>query len=320
MALLLPQAPMTQITPEQLNELAGFQSWLQAPEKAGRDYSSASISFYVSGLKRLFAILFKIDGYSTAPIDLTPLDVVRARDVLINDGLSGSAVNKVVYAAKLWAKSQGDHRARQYENIKGIRASWMPGESLTDSEYNRLLRTLDQECVPGPVRNRKDVARRDLAAFALYLGAGLRREEGLNVLIQDLELSSRAGWVHVRSGKGRKERRAPIPARFRGWLQDRIDEITESSENYDHLQPILGHITPDGIYRRITHWGERARIDKLTPHVLRRTRGRRWRVKSELRLEVVQQFLGHSDINTTMMYTVSDEDLLGADGEILNRD
>lgn len=74
-------------------------------------------------------------------------------------------------------------------NIKSI---------LTTAEITRLYDTVKDD-VPGL---------RDKAMLALYYGCGLRKNEGINVNVQDILLEK--DLVYVRKGKGYKERYVPL--------------------------------------------------------------------------------------------------------------
>ena len=111
------------------------------------------------------------------------------------------------------------------------------GEKLARLTHKRILKPIRGESSPpGRALDRREVIRlfnhcaadvtlaspRDAAILALLYGGGLRRLEVINLDVEDIDLE--AGEILV-SGKGRRERRVPLPdgaiVAIRGWLRVR---------------------------------------------------------------------------------------------------
>ena len=119
--------------------------------------------------------------------------------------------------------------------------------------------------------------------------------------------------VFVPKGKGRKERTVSINSE--AWTYLRLlksdVEVTYGLEFVADDQPVFllergTRMTEDGMTELFKRLSGRAGFH-VTPHMLRHTYGRTM-VKRGLPLPVLQFFMGHSNIKTTMIYAELDED------------
>jgi integron integrase len=175
----------------------------------------------------------------------------------------------------------------------------------------------------------------------LLYGAGLRLSEGLNLRVKDLDLQTRV--LIVRGGKGDKDRTTMIPASLvpalqrvlderRGWHQldvaagrASVDLPHALERKYPHAsrewawQYVFAtpdyHTNPDtGEVRRhhLFDWTiqramkaayRAAGITKpATPHTLRHCFATHL-LQAGTDIRTIQELLGHSDVETTMIYT-----------------
>lgn len=171
------------------------------------------------------------------------------------------------------------------------------GRSLSRPEINALL----SACLNDDNRCRGS---RDAALIAILRGAGLRREEAVNLELRDLNLHT--GAVKIRSGKGGKNRTVYLPSGLsslvRGWLDIRG---TSKGAMLCHVrkggQAIVRSLTPQSVWYLLEKRAAQAGVDNFSPHDFRRT------FISDLLdagvdLVTVQQLAGHSDPATTSRY------------------
>lgn len=157
-------------------------------------------------------------------------------------------------------------------------------------------------------------ALRDRAILALLYDCGLRRSEAVNVLVVDLELTNRI--LLVRKGKGGKQRRVPFSKstaihfndylytarpRFAQWKANRHDPsfiLTKSPRKqrgdicYERLKYIRQHVGDSELKNK----------RRLHPHLLRHSIATHLLYQG-MSLEKVAQFLGHSSLESTQIYT-----------------
>ena len=288
----------------------------------GADYSLRTVDQYVAGLRKLHVIVSEQLGEPADLERLTVRNVTQARESVLSKGGSPSTANWLVSAAKSWAECIG--RSEEFRRVKSIRSGWHPGNALNRAEYNRLIRAIESglsSSASGEAGTYRAPATilRDRVAISLLGGAALRREEATDVLVGDVKLSGKVGWVEVRSGKGGKSRTAPLPRPEHEYIQRHIDALTAGSgldrdgarrlqllarANDSNDSPVKT-ISPSGLEKLLRRWGEMANIpkEKRGCHALRRFRALTWRWRDGLPLETVLQYLGHSSIETTRLYT-----------------
>jgi len=244
-------------------------------------------------------------------------------------GLSSSSINKIINAVNVFAKflnSTGSYffelTAQRAENDISERSI------LTIAEIKQLYEAtfLSYEW------NSMAMGQRDRAIIALYYGCGLRRSEGVQLNISDIDLQSRL--LFVRKAKGNKQRYVPIATKH---LQDISDYIKEGREwflyhhettaehhNKHNGKPLLrkGSKAPpsEGLGEAaflVTHWGGRfiqpewrikylqkkATIEKpVTLHGLRHSIATHL-LQSGMEIEEIAKFLGHASLASTQIYT-----------------
>ena len=152
--------------------------------------------------------------------------------------------------------------------------------------------------------------------FSTVYSLGLRRNEGLHLQVRDID--SARMLVHVHRGKGAKDRFVPLPARTLTLLR----EYWVTHRNPVWLFPDIGSdprqavssdrpMSKDGVQhamQRVVHqlgWRKAVSI-----HTLRHSYATHL-LEAGVNLRLIQQYLGHSSLQTTMVYlhltTVSQE-------------
>ena len=151
---------------------------------------------------------------------------------------------------------------------------------------------------------------RDKAMLALYYGCGLRRKEGVNVCLDDLNFDTRI--VHVRKGKNYKERLVPFSKTSSHYLQEWVYDYRPSllkDKNYPELfisyagKPMQSH----ALYRRLKQLQSQVEDIKLKEkeiglHTLRHSIATHL-LQNGMDLQKIQRFLGHASLETTQLYT-----------------
>jgi integrase/recombinase XerD len=150
---------------------------------------------------------------------------------------------------------------------------------------------------------------RDRAILSIYYGCGLRRTEGINLDVKDVLLKEKL--VFVRAGKGYKERYVPMTEAVKEDLENYINQGRQYIRNFKKetnpealfLSMQVNRMCGNAIIRRVHYLADKAGITKATGlHALRHSIATHL-LQSGMTLEEVSQFLGHSSLESTQIYT-----------------
>ena len=148
---------------------------------------------------------------------------------------------------------------------------------------------------------------RDKAMLAVYYGCGLRLNEGACLEIKDINQTAKL--LHVRKGKHYKERFVPIAQKNFEEIKLYMDYarpqlIQEQKHDYLFTDASKGRaMNKASLYIRLKNLIKKARIKKkASTHTLRHSIATHL-LQSGMKLERIQQFLGHADLDSTQIYT-----------------
>jgi site-specific recombinase XerD len=177
---------------------------------------------------------------------------------------------------------------------------------LNRPELGLAMEALDRLSPRGVVAG----AERNTAAVVMLAYSGLRVAELVSLDRDDVDLE--AGTIHVRHGKGDRERIVPLHAlaakALTRYLTSRFDDDPALFVSRNRRRVSTSQI------RRIVEAvaGEAGIHKRVTPHKLRHTFATLLLEKG-VDVRVIQELLGHSSITSTMIYThVAQEQKRGA--------
>ena len=161
------------------------------------------------------------------------------------------------------------------------------------------------------LRNRKD-AERAYMLYHLMLITGLRLSEALSL---NVEYAGRAkvelkvkGWTKKGETKDRFKT-VYFPKVLQGHLKEYLKAKAKRGESLLPEAPLFvsrnsARISPRQVQRDFKKWVKESGIESnLSPHALRHTVGTRL-LKEFKNAKLVQRYLGHSDVATTLRYYV----------------
>ena len=172
-------------------------------------------------------------------------------------------------------------------------------------EAKRLPQTLDIEQIEQLLDIPDDdfIGARDKAMLELFYSSGLRLAELASLTLANLNLDTALITV---IGKGNKTRTVPIGSKatlaLNNWLLHRLAiNINQSSALFLSKQGNV--ISHRNIQLRVNYWQQHQGINQgIHPHKLRHSVASHL-LQSSGDLRAVQEFLGHSDISSTQVYT-----------------
>jgi integrase/recombinase XerD len=148
-----------------------------------------------------------------------------------------------------------------------------------------------------------DTSKSKLMLSLLY-SSGLRVSEIVNLKPQDINLDEKTGFV--RQGKGKKDRAFIVPEK----LIAELKEFLNRHPNYQYLFSKEKPLTPRNLQKIVKNSAKKAGLQKkITPHTLRHSFATHL-LEAGTDIRYIQVLLGHSNLNTTEIYThVSTEEL-----------
>ena len=155
---------------------------------------------------------------------------------------------------------------------------------------------------------------RDRLALGLLVGAGLRREEAVNLLFKDVKLQPVKGKMRTVlqiEGKGEKQRAIPVSDKLAAML----DTWSAAAGGQGSVLRSVGKggaigegLSPVGLFNIVRKYGRLIDKPQLAPHDLRRTYAQIG-YENGVPITQISKLLGHSSITTTQRYLNLDLDL-----------
>ena len=206
---------------------------------------------------------------------------------LRRQGYSNKSLNLVVQALRSYFRFEGYEE--EAEKLKPPKVPKSLPKALTREEIRKLLSVIP--------RTRK----RDRLIVLLLYGAGLRVSELCNLKKGDIDFER--SLIHVRGGKGAKDRVVPIPAFLLGEIEEYL-KLREDDSEYlivEDRREKKDKISPNTVWYILRKYGERAGV-RVTPHMLRHSFATHM-LENGVDIRAIQELLGHSNLSTTQIYT-----------------
>lgn len=227
--------------------------------------------------------------------NITPMDASEYRRFLHEEKKQApNSVNTAlssIHSFCQWMVDEGILPSNPVAKVRRIETVVTAPRWLDRNEKHRVIRATQSS----------EVDLRDAVIVLTLLQTGLRVSELVELEVDDVTISTRSGHLVVRSGKGMKHRTVPIPKEARELLAEYI--VTRRAVGTFLFE---GQRDPKMTTRAIqlicTKIGERAKVNGLTPHVLRHTFAHD-AIEAGISIDRVALMLGHSKLDTTMIYT-----------------
>jgi site-specific recombinase XerD len=231
--------------------------------------------------------------YQTAPDQLSE---AQLRDYLLflkNDKQFAASTLRLAYSGIKFFYTRTEPRDWQFlKNLRIPKQKQLP-DVLSIDEVRRLIEAV-----------RRPHYRAYL--WTLY-SLGLRRQEGLRLQVGDIDKERML--VHVRCGKGAKDRYVPLPAKTLAVLR----EHWATHRNRDWLFPGHAHnraqaavatrpVTKSSVHIAFQQAVQELRFRKsIHLHTLRHSYATHL-LEAGVNIRLIQQYLGHGSLQSTMVY------------------
>jgi integrase/recombinase XerD len=278
--------------------LHGFRQWLTV-----LGYSVLSIPGMMQGLRQFMRWLDERDIHK-----LEQLQALQASGYMEQEKqrlgqrtgkpLSPGHLNKQIEALQLFSKylRETGKYATGFD-LKRMEEKRPLPTYLTKNEIQQLYEVTADNVL----------GMRDRAMLAVYYGCGLRLNEGIHLELKDVMRDKQI--LHVRKGKRYKERLVPMNQKTMQMITLYIDvgrpQLLQQYQT-DRLFIDAGKGRPmqrQSLYIRVKALVRQAKIKKkVGTHTLRHSIATHL-LQSGMKLEQIQQFLGHSSLDSTQIYT-----------------
>jgi integrase/recombinase XerD len=173
----------------------------------------------------------------------------------------------------------------------------LPKHVLTAQEAETVIAQPDIE---------KPAGLRDRAILETLYSTGVRRTELTNIKIFDVDVGR--GTLHVRQGKGRKDRMIPIGERALAWIEKYLREVRpsyalEPDEGYLFLSQLGDPIAVMTLGLVVSRYVTAADIGKQGSCHLFRHAMATLMLENGADIRMIQAMLGHVKLTTTEIYT-----------------
>lgn len=193
-------------------------------------------------------------------------------------------------------------------NLKRLEINRIKREILSQEEVLEFYKIIEEK--EAATEKQQALNYQDIIMLTIYYACGLRRTEGINLTLSDINLDTRI--LHVKKGKGNKQRLIPFSKTSAKHLQNWMCEyrnylITDKTESRLFInrfgKPLTGG-TLNVRLQRLVNESENIMLKEktITLHSLRHSIATHL-LANGMDLQKVQRFLGHSSLETTEIYT-----------------
>ena len=214
------------------------------------------------------------------------------------DGEQRSSQARALSACKrlyIWMEREGIRTDNPTRLLKPPKIDKNIPTLITEQQISRLLATPDTDTPHGL---------RDKALLELMYATGLRVSEAVGLNFGNVDLDR--GCITA-LGKGDKQRMVPMGQESAYWVERYYTEARPLLLKGRNCDALFVSQKKTGISRQLAwmivkEYASQAGIGHISPHSLRHAFATHL-VRHGLDLRVVQDMLGHADLNTTQIYT-----------------
>jgi integrase/recombinase XerD len=276
-----------------------FEKWLKT-----LGYAESTVYLSVRYVNDFFFYLKSLDITNLEQIQPTVINsyykYLQTRPQKIKTGgLSNNYITSNINALKRFTK---------YLQETGRPSFEIPIKTKPDKETDKIILTHKEIKALYKACDNDVYGIRDRAILSIYYGCGLRRSEGVSLDVKDIMLKEKL--VFIRGGKGYKERYVPMTEAVKEDLENYLYQARESllnglnpSQESFFVSYRATRMCGGALLERLHALVNKARINKaIGIHTLRHSIATHL-LQSGLTLEEVSQFLGHSSLESTQIYT-----------------
>lgn len=242
-------------------------------------YSNKTLKMYLMYIKEMLNYLKK------KPAEITERDIIGFLAEKKEKGCSNSTLGLIHAALKYFFKDYMK-KGSIIENIKSPKRAKSLPKTLTKDEIKMLFKSTK-------------FGRNRLMLQFMY-GSGSRVSEVVKLKVDDINMKERTATI--RGGKGNKDRVIIIS---KNWLKDLKKYLKKKKIKSEFVFSKKNgkNLSTDTVQRIVRKSSKKAGITKhITPHCLRHSHATHL-LEAGTNIRYIQALLGHSNLNTTQIYT-----------------
>ena len=241
-----------------------------------------------------FAIMQMLNAVNKPIPEITEDDIFLYMALRKRSGASNRYLNNIRLELSSffgWLYNKGMIRKNPITGISSIKSEKTIKRPFTDEEMETMRRSLDNQ--------------KEIAMVEFLYATGVRVSEFCSVNLSDIDFNGKTVKVF---GKGSKERIVPISTtaiwHLKQYLKDRGIEdgalfLNRRNQRYK----------PSGVEEMLRRVSEKSGVSNVHPHRFRRTLATNL-LKKGMQIEEVSKILGHSKLDTTMIYCEIDTEVV----------
>jgi site-specific recombinase XerD len=271
------------------------QNWLDHLHRQGK--SRHTLLAYQRGVQHFSRWYIVTYGDGFVPKAVMPRDVRdwKAYQQTVEKAAPATINQRLVALNRFfrWARTQALCLENPTEAVGNLRLAARQPKALPNPALRRLLRAARSHV-------------RDYALLELLAGTGLRVGELLALKVVDVDLGERSGKVTVRQGKHGHYREVPLTIDVRKALVTYLETAHPDPTNpatplWVGTRGELSHRS--SVTRLLAKYALQAGIEPVNPHALRHTFATRYLNANPGDLRGLARLLGHTSLDTVMIYT-----------------
>jgi integrase/recombinase XerD len=175
-------------------------------------------------------------------------------------------------------------------------------ETLSKEEINELKANIEKTYERLPFIEKEAKQEQLKLVFALFYGCGIRRMEGANLLIDDIDFEKKT--IFIRQGKNYKDRIIPMSTGVCKAIENYIYNFrnTKKTKHKRLFIHSIGTISDSLKELQNTCENENIQSKRITLHILRHSIATHL-LQNGMSIENIALFLGHSSLESTQIYT-----------------
>jgi integrase/recombinase XerC len=262
---------------------------------ARKNLSRFTLRNYTNDLRHFFDFL---DERERTVASVDKLVVREYLSSLVASGFASASVQRKVSTMRSfyrWLRIEGVLDNDPMFGVRGPRRERRLPRFLRTEEIETLIAAADGQA-PNELRDR--------AILELLYAAGLRVSEVVGIDVRNVDFDDRTARVF---GKGSKERMVmvgvPALRSIERYLREGRPLLVQGKEVALFLNRDGGRLSQRAVQTMVRKYALKAGLDRsIHPHLLRHTFATHL-LEGGAELRVVQTLLGHSNVNTTQIYT-----------------